>query len=100
MLLYSCHTPSHQSLYDRYYAPSLPASLTDVPYILEIGGSGDFMTRSFRDCIREKVALHVETVAENDGDVIVWSDVDVVFVRDPVPHLDALFAADRPGVSD
>ncbi len=95
MLVYSCHTPSHQLLYDRYYAPTLPASLTDVPRVLEIEGAGDFMTRSFRDCICEKLALQVESVIENESNVIIWSDVDIVFARDPVPYLDALFAADR-----
>lgn len=95
MKIYSCHTPSHDVLYDGLFEPSLPASLENHPNRLEIAGSGDFMTGDFVQTLEEKLGLVLASIAANRGGAILWSDVDIAFFDDPLPLLRDLLKWDR-----
>ena len=94
MKIYSCYTPSHEPLYRDYFAPSLPASLESVVYPMDIEGSGDFLTQRYLQCLRAKAEEIEASIRENDGQIIIWSDVDILFIRDPAPVIESLFHED------
>ena len=79
MKLYCCFTPAHQILFERYFHPSAHKAFSIVPKRLAIEGAGDFLTREFIQCIWQKIDLVLETLLQNTGDVIVWSDIDIQF---------------------
>jgi len=82
MKVYCCYTPAHEVLYRDYFRPSLASPCEVVPRRLEIPGAGDFLSAEFLRCIREKMRLIRESVAANASSVIIWSDVDIVFLGD------------------
>lgn len=45
--------------------------------------------------MRTKIRLIIESVEENRGSVIVWSDVDIVFVRDFTSSVQRVFDQNR-----
>lgn len=83
MKIYSCHTPSHDILYRRYFLPSLPQGLLNVSMPLEDNGTSDFGTPGFLKSIGAKMQLIIDSIEANRGSAILWSDVDIVFKRDP-----------------
>lgn len=95
MKIYSCYTPSHKELFDNYFVGSLPSTLDSIPYFLDIQGRGDFLSVDFLEAIRRKMRLVIDSVEENLGSVIIWSDVDIVFMRDPTPSIQDIFANDQ-----
>lgn len=97
MKIYTCHTPSHEILYRRYFLPSLPAELRNVSFPLEPSGASDFGTPGFLQSIGAKMQLVIDSIEANRGDAILWSDVDIVFLRSPAGFLRELLAA-RPEV--
>jgi len=90
MKIYSCHTPSHEVLYRRHFLPSLPASLESHSTPVDISGSGDFRSEDFYRTIESKLELMLQSISSNSGSAIIWSDVDIVFVDDPMPMLNNL----------
>lgn len=94
MKIHCCYTPAHEPLFRRYFQPSLPRAFSLEAYPLEIAGAGDFLSVEFLRCIREKMALVRQSISANAGEVIVWSDVDVVFQGNPVALIEAAFARD------
>lgn len=97
MKIYTCHTPSHEILYREYFLPSLPAELRNVSFPLERSGASDFGTKGFLQSIGVKMQLVIDSIEANRGDAILWSDVDIVFRRNPAGFLRELLAA-RPEV--
>lgn len=77
MKLYCCFTPAHQVLFDDYFLPSVPDGFSVTPNRIAIEGAGDFLSPEFVQCIWQKVDLILETVVENFGGIIVWSDIDI-----------------------
>lgn len=63
------------------------------PSVLGIEGPGDYLSDEFLRCIRAKLDLVVQSIAENPGKVIVWSDVDIQLVELTPTALNALLAA-------
>jgi hypothetical protein len=72
----------------------MPPHLDSVPHCLDIDGHGDFHSDSYMDAIRAKMDLILDSIQENLDSVIVWSDVDIVFVRNPVPVIQEIFDID------
>lgn len=93
MKIYTCHTPSHEILYRGHFLPSLPAELENISFLLEQNGSSDFGTQGFLRSIGAKVRLVIESIDANRGDAILWSDVDIVFGRNPAGFLRQLLEA-------
>jgi len=90
MRIYTCYTPSHDALFRGYFMSSLPASLDCRPARIDTQGAGDFLSADFLQCILAKLQLVIASLAAHPGEVIVWCDVDVVFLADPAPALAAL----------
>lgn len=109
MFLYCCYTPAHEILYREIFLPSIPAGFEVRASRLEIDGPGDFLSAEFLSWIRKKIDLVVQSIEENPGKVIVWSDVDIRFF-DLTPDLlgvemlssdcELLFQRESPQISD
>jgi len=97
MRIYTCYTPSHDALFRGCFMSSLPASLSCHPARINIQGAGDFLSTDFLQCILAKLQLVIASLAAHPGEVIGWSDVDIVFLGDPVPALTSLIRS-RPDV--
>lgn len=93
MNTYCCYTPAHKILFDNYFLPTAPPSLTIHPTLIDLSGAGDFLSPEFLECIRKKMDLVIESIRANAGHLILWSDVDIVFMRDPRDELVRLAAS-------
>lgn len=89
MKIYCCYSEAHRLLFERHFAPTLPASFELKAYRLEVAGKGDFFATDFLECIRRKVVLIRNSIDANRGEAIVWADVDIRFYADPVPDMRA-----------
>lgn len=90
MKIFCCYTPAHEILFSAHFSPSVPPGFEVQSHALSIAGAGDFLSREFLKCIREKVRLIRRSVLENEGELIIWSDVDIVFLRDAVSELERI----------
>jgi len=98
MKIYCCFTPAHEILYKDYFLKTVPKLFEVVPTSVEILGSGDYFSPEFLRCINSKIELVIESIKINDGEVIIWSDVDIVFydispdsIREQLRDNDLLF---------
>lgn len=82
MKIFCCYTPAHEVLFRDYFCPSLPAGVDLVSTGLTISGNGDYLSPEFLQCIRRKVDLIRESIDRHAGEIIVWSDVDIIFLAD------------------
>jgi hypothetical protein len=89
MKIFCCYTPAHEVMLERYFRPSLPAELELNAYRLEIDSSGDLFTPEYLVCIRRKIDLIIETVRAHPGEIFIWSDVDIIFLRPVAEQLTA-----------
>ena len=90
MKIYSCFTPSHEILYRDHFLPTLPQEFEPHVGTIGISGSGDFGTTDFIQSIEAKLEMVLDSIADNAGAAIVWSDVDIIFTRKSVPLLNDL----------
>ena len=73
-------TPSHQELFDQFFLPSLDTKLFElVSYQLAQEGTGEFLGDDFVRCIQFKLTKILESIEQNENELIVWSDVDIQF---------------------
>jgi hypothetical protein len=80
MKLYAVVTPSHRSLYERFFVPSLDSNAFELnPCVLEQDGAGEFLADDFKNCIRFKLEKILESIQQNPGAIVVWSDIDIQF---------------------
>jgi O-antigen biosynthesis protein len=79
MKIYCCYTEAHEPLLREYFIPTLPNDMHLVAIPLEISGSGDFLSREFIDCINRKMELIQESLLLEEGGLIIWSDIDIIF---------------------
>jgi hypothetical protein len=92
MKLYCVVTPSHCSLYERFFIPSLDRSAFELHDLwLEQEGDGEFLADDFKSCIRFKLAKIRESIDQNQGEIIVWSDIDIQFFGLQPEHILAYF---------
>ena len=93
MKLFCCYTPAHGVLYEQIFRPSVSADYHLRSFIIGETGPGNYLSPEFLRCVRRKMELVDESLAENPGEVIAWSDVDIRFVDLPARRLLADFDA-------
>ncbi|MGC4016773.1 MAG: putative nucleotide-diphospho-sugar transferase [Luteolibacter sp.] len=93
MKVFCCFTPAHEILFSGYFQPSLPSDFEVHSTLLDLKGAGDFYSKEFLECIRRKIDLIVRSMEENDGQVILWSDVDIIFLDGTAADLEATYEA-------
>ncbi|OYW76677.1 MAG: hypothetical protein B7Z37_07700 [Verrucomicrobia bacterium 12-59-8] len=78
--LYVVITPSHRVLYDRFFLPSLDHTQFDLHALeLDQAGDGEFLADDFKRCILFKVDEIITSISRHEGQVIIWSDIDIQF---------------------
>lgn len=81
MRLHCCYTPAHETLYRKIFLPSAPSGIALEATMVDQAGPGDFLSPEFLRCIRCKIELvEASLLAGDEGEILVWSDVDVRFV--------------------
>jgi hypothetical protein len=92
MKLYAVVTPSHRPLYERFFLPSLDTKVFEFhPYQLEQVGAGAFLADDFKSCIRFKLEKILDSIQQNPGAILVWSDIDMQFFGLQPAHILAYF---------
>jgi hypothetical protein len=92
MKLYCVVTPSHRSLYEQFFIRSLDRSAFELHDLwLEQEGDGEFLADDFKSCIRFKLAKIRESIGQNQGEIILWSDIDIQFFGLQPEHILAYF---------
>ncbi len=89
--LYTLATPSHQSLHDDWFRPSLQDDyILEVRSLEQIGANKDHVcgTQAFNQTMVAKVRLMLDAIRENWGGVFVYSDVDIQFFGKTEPLID------------
>jgi len=85
-------TPSHQELFDQFFLPSLDTKLFElVSYQLAQEGTGEFLGDDFVRCIQFKLTKILESIEQNENELIVWSDVDIQFFGLKPEHITKYF---------
>jgi hypothetical protein len=97
MKLFAIITKSHEPIWEVFadsvkkYGPEFELCMIDCPTGGELAAVGGERFKSIVDFKLEQV---VKTITENLGDVIVWSDTDVVFVRTGISQVINEYIAD------
>jgi hypothetical protein len=78
--LFCCFTPAHEILLRRYFLPSLPEGFEVEPVRVELEGAGDFSSREYLQCLEHKAELIMRSLEENPDVILVWSDIDILFL--------------------
>jgi hypothetical protein len=92
MKLFAVVTPSHRSLYERFFLPSLDTSAFELnACLLEQDGAGEFLADDFKNCIQFKLQKILESIHQNSGAILVWSDVDIQFFGLQPDHILSYF---------
>lgn len=81
MKIFCCYTPSHNTLYYDDFLPTIPPGFTLYSELLEMFGEGHYDSPQFVPCVVKKVDLILQSLRENAGSIIIWSDVDIQFYR-------------------
>lgn len=81
MKVFCCYTPAHEILLRDHFAPSLPEDFELVAHSIPTPGRGDFLSPEFLECIRRKIDLVLISLRDHLGEIILWSDVDIIFLR-------------------
>ncbi len=92
--MYAVYTKSHEVLIREFFLPSLPDDVDLRLSIYDVDGPGDFLDEGFIKTICHKLGLIIESVDQNEGEVIVWADVDIQFFNsfvEPVRELTSRF---------
>jgi hypothetical protein len=80
MKLYAVVTPSHWPLYERFFLPSLDTNAFELnSSLLEQHGAGAFLADDWKHCIRFQLEKVLESIRQNPGAIVVWSDIDIQF---------------------
>lgn len=81
MRLHCCYTPAHEVLYREIFLPTVPSDMVLESTLIDEAGPGDFLSPEFLRCIRRKIGLiKASLLAAEEGEILVWCDVDVRFV--------------------
>lgn len=81
MKIFCCYTPSHNTLYYDDFLPTIPAGFTLQSELIQMFGEGHYDSPQFVPCVVQKVNLILQSLRQNAGSVIIWSDVDIQFYR-------------------
>jgi hypothetical protein len=88
MKIFCCYTQAHEVLFRNYFKATLPADFELHSTLLDGSGAGDFLSAEFIQCIHRKVELVIGSLGDYSEEIIVWSDIDVVFLRPVVEELE------------
>jgi hypothetical protein len=92
MKLFCLLTPSHELLFHSYFRPTLSTGF-DLQVVRSGGaGQGDFLSADWSQAMMEKGRATCQSLRENRGEVIVWSDVDLQFFSLHAADLGTLLA--------
>ena len=88
MKIYTCYSDSHEVLYRDYFLPSIKPhgwtiDATRVPQL----GDGNWSGPGWKNAVGTKLAIFRRAMDECCGGYWIWSDVDIQYFSDPVPHL-------------
>lgn len=99
--LYTCVSPSHETLLKRFFLPSLsPGFELSVEKIPE-SGPGLYKDASWMSSIAAKAEMILRALRENSNGAVVFSDVDIRFITDAEPWIrDLLRNADLAVLQD
>ena len=96
MKIVCCYTARHEVLFRDFFLPSLPAGFElDATCFDDLRGPGDFRSGQFMDCLRRKIDLLLGKLAQYRGEIIVCSDVDILFFRPVQQELGDLLAREN-----
>jgi Nucleotide-diphospho-sugar transferase len=95
--LYVVITPSHRVLFDRFFLPSLDQTQFVLHAAeLDQAGDGEFLADDFKRCILFKLDEIITSISRHDGQVIIWSDIDIQFFG--MQAADILKPFEQPGL--
>lgn len=73
---------AQREIFARFFAPSLSAASTAKLNVFEApGADGRFMGSGYLSVLIHRMELVVELLAEDTGDLMVWSDIDILFFK-------------------
>lgn len=81
MKCYTCYSPSHALLYERYFLPTVPNELhLHVTHLPDFCKTGGWEEAGWLEAVTAKAAaMHHAAVDTPDGEIALFSDVDVQF---------------------
>ncbi len=86
MRLYTFYTPQHDVLYREWFLPSIRDDVDIVANEADDGlESSDFMEAGWNDIMIEKCRIILHAIDHINGDIFIYSDVDVQFFRPILP---------------
>jgi nucleotide-diphospho-sugar transferase len=78
--IYVVITPSHRVLFNDFFLPSLDQEQFNLQSLeLDQTGAGEFLADDFKRCILFKVEQIIASIRRHEGQIIVWSDIDIQF---------------------
>ena len=79
--IYCYFTPSHEILYKNFFLPSIPEGFSVVPLQSDVQDctTAAFKSPGWGDTQLKKIVYWIKTIRENEGKVIIGSDVDAQF---------------------
>lgn len=93
--LYTIVSPSHRTIYDEWFRPSLQDRFQlNVRFIDQIGDRQEHHcgTAAFNRTMLAKATLMLTAIEQNMGDVFIYSDVDIQFFRAATAAIDEAIA--------
>ena len=109
MKLYAVYTDGAEILRDEWFLKSLQDDWELNILRVEISGEkyGDFSTPGFKDSVKKKTGLILNSIKDNFGDVIIWSDLDIQFfgkcsdtIEDSIKEKDVVFQSELGGAGE
>lgn len=77
--LYSIYTDEAAALKEIFLETLQDDWELHISHWGKAGQDGDWGTPSFAKLVKRKIAYIIETIKENTGDIIIWSDIDIQF---------------------
>jgi len=81
MKIFCCYTKSHERLLSEYFKPSLPDCLELHAIPRDGNGNGDFQSEQWTSCLHQKIDLVTESIMAHPGEIIIWSDIDILIFK-------------------
>lgn len=99
MKIFTCITPAFEKLFNDHFVPSLTPNLELINHTINLQGQGDYLSEEWLECINHKVHLILRSIQANPGEIIIWSDVDIIFFADPEPEIQKIFQDPRISIA-
>lgn len=79
--LISVFSQSHKTLMEKYFLPSIEDDLDIRLFESKSEGRGYYMDSDWVDSVLFKSSIIIKTIKENQGEIFIYSDVDIEFFR-------------------